>query len=352
MIETKQTPVEVSNIFVPKRVFFEPKALDYQLGQELYDRFRSEGIPTTVTGSHNRVSGVPGKTVQDAFREAKRTLVVGVRKGREFQTCKPSAHYQLPLVSSCPGKCEYCYLLTNLGKRPYLRVYVNIEEILSLAQEYITKALPGETIFEGAATSDPIPVERYTGALKKAIEFFGNHEHGRFRFVTKFTDVDTLLDAKHNGRTRFRFSLNSAPIIKSHEHGTPSMFERVTAAGRVARAGYPLGFLVAPIFLYDGWQADYRELFERLDGELTPESRRDLTFEFVTHRFTTRAKNNINEVFPNSRLDMNEENRQYKYGQFGYGKFVYPKERMAEVRSFMESMVKEHFPEARTEYLV
>ncbi|GAB6158897.1 spore photoproduct lyase [Desulfotomaculum varum] len=341
-----------ANIFIPKRVFIEPAALDYELGIRLRDHFRSAGIPVTVTGSHNRVTGIPGQTAQEAFVEAKRTLVVGVRKGKDFQTCKPSAHYQLPLVTSCPGKCEYCYLLTNLGKRPYLRVYVNIKEILDRAESYITQRLPEETVFEGAATSDPIPVERYTGALKKAIEFFGRHRYARFRFVTKFTDVDSLLDARHNGRTRFRFSLNAQPVIKSFEHGTPSMRERIAAAGKVARAGYPLGFLIAPIMLYDGWQQDYSELFEELNRVLEPQCRHDLTFEFITHRFTQRAKLNINQLFPQSRLDMDETKRQFKYGQFGYGKYVYPKESLAEIGQLFQLQLNKHFPGAKVEYLV
>jgi len=40
------------------------------------------------------------------------------------------------------------------------------------------------TIFEGAATSDPVPVEPYTGALAETIRFFASQEHGKFRFVT------------------------------------------------------------------------------------------------------------------------------------------------------------------------
>ena len=342
----------MKHIFVPKRVFIEPAALEYELGRHLRDYFKTQDIPIIVTGSHNRITGIPGKTPQEGFLEAKRTMVIGVRKSREFQTCKPSAHYQLPLVTSCPGKCEYCYLLTNLGKKPYLRVYVNIDEILDRANDYIKEHLPRETVFEGAATSDPIPVERYTGALKQAIEFFGKQEHARFRFVTKFTDVDSLLDAKHNGRTRFRFSLNAQTVIQKFEHATPAMAERVAAAGKVAAAGYPLGFLIAPIMIYEGWQQGYSELFDELDKVLEPGSRKDLTFELITHRFTQRAKHNIREVFPNSQLDMSEEQRQFKYGQFGYGKYIYPKESMLEVKAHMEGLLNQYFPEAKVEYLV
>ncbi len=85
-------------MFIPKRVYFEPEALDYPLGQELKQRFSGMGIPIRLTGSHNRVTGIPGKTVAEGYREAKSTLVVGVRRGKDFQSCKPSAHFQLPQI--------------------------------------------------------------------------------------------------------------------------------------------------------------------------------------------------------------------------------------------------------------
>lgn len=44
----------------------------------------------------------------------------------------------------------------------------------------------------GAATSDPVAVEPYTNSLARAIEYFGADENTRFRFVTKYNDVDSL----------------------------------------------------------------------------------------------------------------------------------------------------------------
>ncbi|WP_334305981.1 spore photoproduct lyase family protein, partial [Clostridioides difficile] len=98
-------------------------------------------------------------------------MVVGIRKSLKFQTCKPSANYQLPLVSGCMGRCEYCYLNTQLGDKPFIRVFVNVDEILEQTKKYIEDRKPQVTIFEGAATSDPVPVEPYTNSLKKTIEF-------------------------------------------------------------------------------------------------------------------------------------------------------------------------------------
>ncbi len=338
--------------FVPQRAFFEPHAMDYPLGQKIYEQLTNMNVPIHITGSHNRVTGIPGKTSHEAFREAKRTLVVGIRKSADFAGCKPSAHYQLPLNTSCPGMCEYCYLATTLGKKPYVRVYVNIDEILERASRYIQGAAPKITVFEGAATSDPVPTEYLTGLLKTTIEFFGSQPYGRFRFVTKFTEVDSLLTANHNRHTRFRFSLNADEMIRRFEHNTPPMEERVTAAGKVAGAGFPLGFIIAPIFLFPGWKDEYEKLFSSLDKQLPGDARSDLTFEFITHRFTKRAKANILDLFPKTLLPLNEDERQFKFGQFGYGKYIYGKESMLEIKEFMTKQITDYFPLARTEYFV
>ncbi len=338
--------------FEPRRVFIETAALDYPLGKKIYDLCRQKNIETKIISSHNRVSGIPGKTPPAGYVEAKRTLVVGVRRSLKFETCKPSAHYQLPLVTSCPGMCEYCYLNTTLGKKPYIRVYVNIGEILGRAGEYIKERAPEITLFEGAATSDPLPVELWTGALRETIEFFGREEFGRFRFVTKFTGVDELLEAGHNGHTRVRFSLNSDYVISQYERGTPRLAERVGAAAKIAEAGYPLGFIIAPIIVYNGWQKDYAGLFRELQSHLAASIGSGLTFEFITHRFTARAKANILDIFPQTRLPMSETERRYKFGQFGYGKYIYPSDVFEEVKGYMYEQVIQYFPQATIEYMV
>ncbi|MHB8126011.1 MAG: spore photoproduct lyase [Desulfitobacteriaceae bacterium] len=344
-------------VFIPSQVFYEPQALDYPIGRDLVDYFRQIKVPVKETTSHNRVTGITGNTATESYRKAKKTLVIGVRRGKTFQTCKPSAHYQLPLVTSCPGMCEYCYLATTLGQKPYVRVYVNVDDILELTQDIIKMRSPEITVFEGAATSDPLPVERYTGSLKKTINFFGKLTYGRFRFVTKFTDVDSLLDAKHNGHTRFRFSLNCEEIIRNFEHGTPSAIDRILAARKVLQAGYPLGFIIAPLFRFENWEDQYTKLFVSLEKQLSqtfPEnwSPEKLSLEFITHRFTTRAKTNILKIFPQTRLPMEEGNRKYKFGQFGYGKYIYQPDEMDELKAFFLHLTDKHIPGAGIEYFI
>ncbi|MFT8314479.1 MAG: spore photoproduct lyase [Clostridium sp.] len=335
-------------MFQPKRVIFEKVALEYKTGRDMLEYFKDKDIQLIYSKS-GRVTQIPGDTASKMYFEGKNTLVVGVRKSYKFQSCKPSAHYQLPLVSGCMGMCEYCYLNTQMGKKPYIKVYVNIDEILNNADKYIEDRLPDTTIFEGAATSDPIPVEPYTGNLGKSISHFGKSNNGYFRFVTKFTDVDDILNLNHNGRTTIRFSVNTNKIIKQFEHGTPKVEDRIKAAMKVLNAGYNLGFIIAPVFLYPNWEDEYKVIIDKIGNSFINSN---ISFEIISHRFTKRAKENILTVYPKTILPMEEEIRKFKYGQFGYGKYLYKDEEINYMKRFFKENIEKYFHESSINYII
>ena len=212
--------------------------------------------------------------------------------------------------------------------------------------------LPKITIFEGAATSDPIPLEPYTHSLKKAIEFFGKEEKGRFRFVTKFNDVDSLLDAKHNNHTEIRFSINTQRVIDDYEHHTSSANKRIEAAAKVAKAGYQIGFIIAPVFLYENWKEEYKILIQSIKEKLPKDFNEKIIFEVISHRYTSRAKNRILQIFPETTLPMDDQERKFKYGQFGYGKYIYTKEQLDDMKEFFKKEIKEVFPNCVIKYVI
>lgn len=338
--------------FNPDLVFFEPDALNYPLGKSLHQHFQKTGTPIKFTTSHNRVTGIPGETEAQKYRNAKNTLVVGVRKTLEFDTSKPSAEYAIPLTTGCAGHCHYCYLQTTMGSKPYIRVYVNLDEILAQAKNYIEQRKPEITRFEAACTGDPVSLEHLTGALEYYINFFGKEKLGRLRFVTKFANIESLLEAKHNQHTRIRFSINSDYVIKHFEPSTSTFEERIEAAGKIAEANYPLGFIVAPIIQYEGWKEGYKHLLEKLAKRLENVYVEDLTFELIQHRFTKVAKNVILKRYPKTKLDLDEENRQLKWGRYGRFKYVYPKEIADEMVELFETYIPEYFPQAEISYFV
>lgn len=340
-------------MFIPKRIIFENNSQEYEMGRNIYNQFKEKTDIEIINSTTNKVkTHIPGEDLFSQYREGKKTLVVGIKKSLKFQSCKPSAHYQLPLVSGCMGQCEYCYLNTQLGNKPFVKIHANLEEILKQAQSYTNDRLPEITIFEGAATSDPVPVEPYTHALEKSIEFFGKNQNTRFRFVTKYNDVDTLLDLEHNGHTEIRFSINTSFIIDKYEHFTASSDKRIEAGIKAAKAGYPIGFLIAPVFIYANWKEDYHNLMLNLSSKLPDYLKYPVTFEIISHRYTTIAKNRILQVFPESNLPMEDQERKFKFGQFGYGKYVYPKDIIDEIKDFFSAELEALYKNKKVLYII
>lgn len=340
-------------MFVPQRILFEKNVMKYDIAQNIYNTFKDNDKVEFIDLTSNRIKQhIDGDNLYDFYRNGKNTLVVGTNKTSKFQSCKPSANYQLPLVSGCTGQCQYCYLNTNLGDKPYIKVNVNIDDILKKAQEYMDERAPNLTIFEGSSTSDPVPVEPYTTLLKRTIEFFANSEYGRFRFVTKYADIDSLLDLKHNDNTEIRFTINTKKVRDDFEVRTANIKSRIDASVKAINAGYPVGFIVGPVFLYNNWKEDYKNLFLELKDKMPDKQKHPLTFEVISHRYTTKAKNIINEVFPDNKLPMNNDERTFKYGQFGYGKYVYPKEELSEMKAFFTDTINSIFKESIIKYII
>ncbi|KUK65539.1 MAG: DNA repair photolyase [Desulfotomaculum sp. 46_80] len=129
------------------------------------------------------------------------------------------------------------------------------------------------------------------------------------------------------------------------------MSVRLATAKKAAEAGYPVGFLVAPVIAVDGWKRHYQELFSKASSVLK-DYKEGLTFEFISHRFTKRAKAAILDVFPETELELDEQSRIFKFGQFGYGKYIYTEELFQEIKTFLTSLTEKHFPGARIEYFV
>jgi spore photoproduct lyase len=107
-----------------------------------------------------------------------------------------------------------------------------------------------------------------------AIRFFAGEEYGRLRFVTKFTDVDSLLTIDHKAHTRIRFSINTQSVIQAYEHRTPSLTDRLGALSKVLQHGYPSEVIIAPVILTGEWQRDYEKLLHELRLNI-PESQEE-----------------------------------------------------------------------------
>lgn len=76
----------------------------------------------------------------------------------------------------------------------------------------------------------------------------------------------------------------------------------------------------------------------------------DLTVECITHRFTPTSKEVLEGWYPRGKLEMEPDQRSRKFGRFGAVKYVYPAERMRELRSWFAGALEQRIPAARPLY--
>jgi len=328
-------------------VLFTPEALKQPFGQKMYARMKSLGLDITELPS-NRITGLKGKNERETYRLAKQTLAVvnAPPSMLKLQPIPPSADWQFHLAKGCPAHCQYCYLAGSLSGPPVTRVYANLPDILaSLAQYECPNAA---TTFEVSCYTDPLGLEHLTGSLSECVRYFGGRTDGYLRYVSKFDAVEPLLDLPHNGQTHARASVNAEAVSKRLEGGTASVSARLAGLRKLALAGYPVGLVVAPIMLVEGWREGYAALFDEVQRALDIPC--DLTFELITHRFTPGSKEVLEGWYPNSSLEMIESTRDAKRNKFGGLKYVYRGDVMRELRTFFETEIAVRFPEARVLY--
>ncbi|MGB3587245.1 MAG: spore photoproduct lyase family protein [Tunicatimonas sp.] len=349
----KKVDTRSPRLWMPKRVVFTPKALDEPYGQQLYQRLENLDLPIEKLKS-NRITGVRGENERQTYATAKRTLAVVTAPPSAFKLrpIPPSADWQYHLAEGCPAHCQYCYLAGSLSGPPLVRVFANLPSILENTVQY---EQPGKTTsYEASCYTDPLGIEHLTGSLAESIRHFGTRENARLRWVTKYDQVDQLLNLPHNGHTRCRISLNAEPIARRLEGGTASVHARLQALRKLALpqthggGGYPIGVVLAPIMPIPDWQKHYCELFDRLEEALNFDC--NLTFELITHRFTPGSKDVLLQWYPNTSLDLDETRRDTKRNKFGGTKFILPKREMQALRSFITTELSSRFPQAKQLY--
>jgi spore photoproduct lyase len=106
------------------------------------------------------------------------------------------------------------------------------------------------------------------------------------------------------------------------------------------------------VLIYPDWKEEYYDLLLQLRRKMPDDLKHPITFEVISHRYTTIAKNRILQIFPDTELPMEDEERKFKFGQFGYGKYVYPKESLDEIKQFFKKEIEELFDNKEIKYII
>ena len=329
--------------FVPDAIYYEEKVKDYELGKELLDKYKN--VPQFVIENHNNIEEMRKKENKE-FPKMKRNLILGIRKTHKFVPNNKISNYLVPYTSSgCIAMCLYCYLVCNYNKCAYLRIFVNREEMLEKIIK-VSNESKEELVFEIGSNSDLILENTITKNLRWTIENFQRAEKGYITFPTKFDMVDDILDVEGKERVIIRMSFNPKEIIQKIEMGTSSLENRVKAINKLAKAGYKVGILIAPVIFVENWKNLYKELIIYLKEKLSDEVKNTLFFEviFMTYSYIHRKINE--EAFPGA-IDL--YNKELMTGR-GKGKYTYKQDQRRIGEEYIKKLLDEYFPKNKIVY--
>lgn len=353
-----------TRIWTPSRVLVTRAAAEHPHTAEILRRCEAAGVEDVQMLTGDRLTGLRGETERQTYALAKKTLAVVVAppSTRKPQPIPPSADWRIDLARGCPAHCQYCYLAGSLSGPPVTRVYANLDEVLdgirthaghgSVTSGTVERGHEGTT-FELSCYTDPLGIEHVTGSIAEAVRRVGAGDYGdgvSLRFTTKFDDVDELLTIEHGRRTRVRMSVNADEVAHRFEGGTAKMPARIHALRRLALAGYRVGLTIAPVMPVPDWRDQYARLLADVADALRDVPDLDLTVEIITHRFTESSKDILLGWYPATKLEMDESVRTAKRNKFGGTKYVYPKDTMAEMRSWFLDELDRVLPDARFLY--
>lgn len=186
-----------------------------------------------------------------------------------------------------------CYVARRKGHANPISTFVNIGGILGAVEKHAdkqgmklepTQADPALHVYELGTNSD-LSVDAYVSDnVKDLVALFRDLPNAKATFATKHVNRE-LLDYDPRGKCRIRFSLMPPETSNLVDVRTSPTGERIAAINDFVDAGYEVNVNFGPVIVKPGWQADYAELFEMLNGALSPEAKAQLACEviFLTH---------------------------------------------------------------------
>lgn len=287
------------------KLYYEPKALDHQRGAEIFEKY--DNATKIPVDSHWNINDVHKNesNLEEWNRIKSSVLILGIKKSIASRPNGRSSDWIAPSHSSgCAMSCSYCYVARRKGYANPITVFANIEQIrrhivnkcTRLGNKVITpenaQTDPHKWVWDIGENNDCSVDALVSNNIKDLIETFANISNAKASFATKYVNRG-LLDYKHGGNTRVRFSLMPEKVAKVVDVRTSPIAERIAAINDFVGAGYEVHINLSPVIIYEGWVDDYRNLFEQLDNSLNDQSKRQLKAEiiFLTHNENLHALN-------------------------------------------------------------
>ena len=192
----------------------------------------------------------------------------------------------------CLYDCTYC---TAKRHRPdTLTIATNVGDILTAIHRHAyfeaifddrlqkpNQTDPTNITYDISCNEDFILHAKYHN-WQQIFQFAVDNPGIKFSLATKRVN-NKLLDFNPQQNVRIRFSLMPQRIADQLEPNTSGILDRIKAIDRFQAAGYEVHINFSPVVVYQGWEADYVELFELCNKHITNKANVKCEVIFLTH---------------------------------------------------------------------
>ncbi len=320
------------------RVFVEEEIRDLPAVGEIIGKIRSAaGQPTVIPVAHYK--DIFTRPRQD-FTVQKRQPALILAKERSRYLHKGSEridswnneqlHYNA-LVRNCVYNCDYCFL-QGMHDSAHSVMFLNNADFIDAAD----KALEHHPLYLSISyLSEILAFEPLYPYCAEWIDYAAGKTDMALEIRTKSDYYQSIANLKPAENVFLVWSLSPEEVSRRHERGCASFRNRLFAAGRAARDGWPLKLTFDPIILSENWRELYknaiRETFLRIPAEQVSE------VSFGVFRMNQGYLERIRKI----RTDAPHLMRTYHRESAGTLASYRPEE-IGEIRRFMEDQLSRH----------
>ena len=343
-----------------RAIYHQAEVPDYSRGREILASFpNAERI---LVDSHWKIPSLNGTedNLENWNKIKRNVLVLGVKSSLYAQPNSRSSDFIAPShANGCAMACTYCYVSRQKGFANPVTTFVNIEGIMgylrrhAARQGWKTQASQIDAkywVYDLGCNSDCSVDALISDNVRDLITLFRDLPNAKASFATKFVNRD-MLDYDPRRKTRIRLSLMPQRIAKVVDVRTSSIAERIRSINDFYAAGYEVHLNFSPVIYYDGWQEEYRQLFDELADVLQPEVKAQLGAEiiFLTHNEKLHQIN-LGWHPKGEELLWKPELQEAKYSQMGGRNLRYKRGFKAGLVDSFSALLKERLPECQIRY--
>src|SRR6516164_8785522 len=165
----------------------------------------------------------------DQFGAAKKKLLLTRHRGAFLKKCPGSEgqvccnYFVINFASNCPMDCSYCYLQEYLADNPQLKVFSNVDDLLTEADELLSGHRRFFFRIGTGEITDSLALDPYIGFGREVVPFFAEQPNVLLELKTKSDCIDGLLGLDPKDRVVVAWSMNPQRVIDQEEHGTASV---------------------------------------------------------------------------------------------------------------------------------